>query len=190
MEKAAFDVSRREKLFATLDPAQRNRARKLFAAGNAESGRSRVWADYRSALDLEGDGGRGQKIFEEKCGRCHLPRKGKRVGPDLARVKGATGPRLLEAILNPSRDIDPGYTNYIITTRDGRIHDGVIGSETPGTLTLRHGEEEDETLLRANIERIRASSVSLMPDGFERELNRQDLADVIAFLKGSGLHQH
>ena len=112
------------------------------------------------------------------------------MGPDLARVKGTTRARLLEAILNPSRDIDPNYTNYIITTRDGRIYDGVIASERPGTLTLRHGEEEDETLLRANIERIRASSVSLMPDGFERELSRQDLADVIAFLEGSGLHQH
>ena len=105
-------------------------------------------------------------------------------------MKGNTGTQLLQKILDPSRAIDPRYTNYIVVTADGRIHDGVIASETPGTLTLRSGEEEDDTVLRSNISSIRASSISLMPEGLEKEMSRQDLADVIAFLQGAGLHDH
>ena len=38
-------------------------------------------------------------------------------------------------------------------------------------------------LLRKNVEEIRASNVSLMPEGLEEALSRQELADVIAYLR-------
>ena len=73
----------------------------------------------------------------------------------------------------------------MITTKEGRFHDGVIGSETPAVITLRGGaEESDETILRANIAELRASTMSLMPDELETTLGRQGLADVIAYLRG------
>jgi hypothetical protein len=65
------------------------------------------------------------------------------------------------------------------------MYDGVISNETPGMVTLRGGSDEgDETILRANIAEMRASSLSLMPDGLEQALGRQGLADVIAYLQG------
>ena len=190
IERAALDLPRREKLLHNPDAEVRARAAPLFQKDDEQSGRAQLWESYRSVLDLEGDSTRGKPVFEEKCGTCHLPREDKQVGPDLARVKGDTGTQLLQKILDPSRQIDPSYTNYIVVTTDGRIHDGVIASETPGTLTLRSGEEEDNTILRLNVSSIRASSVSLMPEGLEKEMSRQDLADVIAFLQGTGLHVH
>jgi putative heme-binding domain-containing protein len=108
------------------------------------------------------------------------------VGPDLARVQGRSGLELLEAILDPSRAIDSSFTNYVIVTRDGRMHDGLIAADTGGTVTLRRGDE-DETLLRSQISRIRASNVSLMPDGFEATMAPRDVADVISFLQGTNL---
>jgi hypothetical protein len=61
----------------------------------------------------------------------------------------------------------------------------VIGNETPGMITLRNGSEEgDDMILRSNIAEMRASTVSLMPDGLEDSLSKQDLADVIAYLRG------
>jgi putative heme-binding domain-containing protein len=73
----------------------------------------------------------------------------------------------------------------VITTHDGRMYDGVIANETPGAITLRGGSEEgDQTVLRKNIAEIRASSVSLMPDGLEKDLTKQDITDVIAYLRG------
>ena len=91
---------------------------------------------------------------------------------------------LLTSILNPSYAIEPHYVHYVVTTKDGEIHDGVIANETPGSITLRGGTENgDETILRTNIAEIRASSVSLMPEGLEKSMNRQDIADVIAYLR-------
>ncbi len=75
-------------------------------------------------------------------------------------------------------------------TRDGRILDGLIVSESPGTITLRSSHADNETVLRRNVVEIRTSSVSLMPDGLEQGMNRQDLADVFAFLQGRNLHHH
>ena len=92
---------------------------------------------------------------------------------------------MLTSILNPSYAIEPQFTHYIVTTKDGHVHDGVLARETPALITLRGGTEEgDETILRANIQEIRASSISLMPEELEKSINRQGLADVIAYLRG------
>jgi putative heme-binding domain-containing protein len=91
---------------------------------------------------------------------------------------------LLESILNPSASVESRYVNYLVTTRDGRMYDGVLGNETAGAITLRGGAEEDVTLLRKNIVEIRASRLSLMPEGLEESMNKQDIADVIAYLRG------
>ncbi|MGH9661665.1 MAG: c-type cytochrome, partial [Bryobacteraceae bacterium] len=155
--------------------------------GIVETGdRARVVEDYRDALRLPGDVARGKRAFDEHCARCHMPRRqGGRVGPDLSGINNKTREELLTSILNPSYAIEPRFTNYLVTTRDGRLHDGVIAGETPAVITLRDGSDEgDETLLRQNVAEIRASTVSLMPDELEKSLDRQALADVIAYLRG------
>jgi putative heme-binding domain-containing protein len=135
---------------------------------------------------MSSDPKRGKPLFEKNCGKCHLPRRlgGQRVGPDLSGVNNKTKEELLTSILNPSAAIEPRFTNYVVVTKDNRIHDGIIANETAGTLTLRGDSEEgDVTILRQNISEIRASSVSLMPDDLEKSLTKQDLADVIAHLR-------
>jgi len=72
---------------------------------------------------------------------------------------------------------------FTVTTKDGCMYDGVIGNETPGAITLRGGEE-DITLLRKNIAEIRASGISLMPEDLEKPMSKQDVAEVIAYLRG------
>jgi putative heme-binding domain-containing protein len=104
-------------------------------------------------------------------------------------VSSRTKEQILEDILNPSKSIQARYANYVIVTRDGRIHDGIIVSESPGTLTLRRSEGPDETFLRANISEIRSSSVSLMPDGLEQDMSKQAMSDLIAFLQGANLYK-
>lgn len=184
VETGALDLPRREKLLQNPDPQVASRAKNLF--GQASNDRAGVVARYRSVLAQAGDAPRGRGVFEKNCASCHLPQKGqRRVGPDLSGISSQTREQLLEAVLDPSRAVQPRFTNYVITTRDGRIHDGLIISESPGTITLRSaGNLQDETVLRSRIATIRASSVSLMPDGLERNMSRQDLADLIAFLQG------
>ncbi|HYM10942.1 MAG TPA: c-type cytochrome, partial [Bryobacterales bacterium] len=184
IEPSAFDASARDRLLENPDPGVRQRAQALFL--NSGSDRAKVVQAYRGVADLTGDPARGKQVFEKNCGKCHLPRRlgGQRVGPDLSGVNNKTKEELLTSILNPSAEIEPRFTNYVVVTQDNRMHDGIIVSETGGTLTLRGDSEEgDVTILRQNISEIRASSVSLMPDDFEKQLSKQDLADVIAHLR-------
>jgi putative heme-binding domain-containing protein len=185
IEPAALDLPRREKLLRSPDAPVAERARKIF--GDRPGDRSKVVEEFRAALAEPGDAVRGKGVFEKTCAQCHLPRRGRRIGPDLSGVSSRTRGQLLEDILDPSRSIDPRFTNYIVVVRDGRILDGLIAGETPGTLMVRRSEGDDEVLLRSNVAQIRASSTSLMPDGLEAGMSRSDLADLIAFLQGANL---
>jgi len=183
IELAAVDVAARSRLMDDPDPSIKGRARRLFQG--ALSDRAKVVDSYRDALKLAGNDVRGKKVFDTNCAKCHMPRmQGGRVGPDLSGVNNKSKDELLTSILNPSYAIEPHYVHYIVTTKDGEIHDGVIANETPGAVTLRGGTENgDETILRSNIAEIRASSISLMPEGLEESMSRQDVADVIAYLR-------
>jgi putative membrane-bound dehydrogenase-like protein len=183
LEINAVDAARRARLLQYPDPATAQRAHALFQGNTSD--RMNVVESYRGVLKMTGNPALGKKVFEETCGKCHLPRKqGGRVGPDLSGISSKTKEELLTSILNPSYAIEPQFTNYIVTTKDGGLHDGIIANETPGTITLRGGSEQDDTLLRRNIAEMRASSISVMPDDLEKSLSRQDLADVISYLRG------
>ena len=182
VDMPAIDVAARSRLMDDPDPALAQRAKSLFQ--NMASDRAKVVESYRDVLKMTGDERNGKKVFDTNCARCHMPRsQGGRVGPDLSGVNNKTKEELLTSILNPSYAIEPHYVHYVVTTKDGQIHDGVIAGETPGALTLRGGTENDETILRANIAEVRASSVSLMPEGLEQQMSRQEIADVIAYLR-------
>jgi putative heme-binding domain-containing protein len=183
LEVNAIDAAGRARLLQYPDPSVADTARRLFQTNTGD--RAKVVQTYRDVLTMAGNLVHGKQVFEQTCGKCHLPRKkGGRVGPDLSGISSKTKEELLTSILNPSYAIEPQFTNYMVTTKDGRIHDGIISNETPGTITLRGGSEEDETLLRQNIAEMHASTISLMPDDLEKSLSRQDLADVISYLQG------
>jgi putative heme-binding domain-containing protein len=184
VERSAMDAAARSHLYDDADPAIAAKARSLLESTNTD--RAKVVAAYHDVAAMTGEVARGKKLFEENCARCHEPRRqGGRIGPDLSGINNKTKEELITSIVNPSYAIDPRFVNYIITTKDGRMHDGIIANETIWAITLRGGSEEgDETVLRKNIGAIRASSVSLMPDELEKSLGKQGLADVIAYLRG------
>jgi len=184
VDRSALDAAARSHLYYDPDPAIAAKARSLLESANTD--RAKVAARYLDVVKLPGDVARGKKLFEENCARCHEPRRyGGRVGPDLSGINNKSKEELIMSILNPSYAIEPRFVDYIVTTNEGRMHDGIIVNETQWAITLRGGSDEgDATVLRKNIASIRASSVSLMPDGLEENLGRQGLADVIAYLRG------
>ena len=184
VDRAALDAAARSHLYYDPDPVIAAKARSLLESANTD--RAKVAARYLDVVKLPGDVARGKKLFEENCARCHEPRRyGGRVGPDLSGINNKSKEELITSILNPSYAIEPRFVDYIVTTNEGRMHDGIIVNETQWAITLRGGSDEgDATVLRKNIASIRASSVSLMPDGLEENLGRQGLADVIAYLRG------
>ncbi len=183
IEAAAVDAAIRARLLEDPDPDNAARARRHFQHDAAA--RRRAVERYRDVLSLRGDAKRGRILFDEHCGRCHMHQgRGTSVGPDLSGVSNKTKDELLTSILDPSYAIEARYVNYIVTTKDGRIYDGILVRETAAAITLRSGSGEfDHTVPRDQIAEMRASAISLMPDDFDSYLSRQDLADILAFLR-------
>ena len=182
IERTMIDPAMQARLFDHPDQQVADRARAFFKRETEE--RAAVVAQYRDVVNLKGDVDRGREIFNRECAKCHVPQKGRpRIGADLSGINNKTREELLNSILNPSEAIEPRFVNYIVTTKDGRIVDGILSNETPGAITLRNADT-DETILRKSIAEIRASKLSLMPDGFEKNSSKQAIADLIAYLRG------
>ena len=90
---------------------------------------------------------------------------------------------LLTAILDPSRAIEPKYAVYQAVTRDGRSYTGVLVSDTGGQIELVEQEGRRHVISRSDLEEITSSEKSLMPEGFEKDLSRQQLADLISYVQ-------
>ena len=186
VERAALDHQQKQFLRNYPREQIRQQAAQVLEADTTD--REALVEEYLPILELEADPINGREIFRQECARCHEPDQGVGVGPGLrTAVQGHTREQLLFDILNPSGLILSRYQNYIVTTRDGRVYGGIIAAETPGTLTLRSGPNQEETILRGRIAEIRASEVSVMPEGFEENLTRQELADVISFMQAGYL---
>src|SRR5262249_1566549 len=165
------------------DPVLRARVRKLLA-GQVAPERRKVVEGYRAALELAADAGKGKAVFKKVCATCHrLEGVGHQVGADLlAALRGKSAEALLINILDPSREVDPRYLNYEVTTKRGTVLTGLIAAETSTSLTLKRGEGAEDTVLRTQIESVQATGKSLMPDGLEAQPTKQDTADLIAYL--------
>jgi putative heme-binding domain-containing protein len=175
---------RLERLRKHPDAGVRKRAAAVLA-GQAAPERQKVVGAYRAALDLKADVARGKAVFKKNCSTCHrLENEGFEVGPDLlSALRNKSGEQLLIDILDPSREVDPRYLNYLVTTKRGQTLSGMIAAETAASVTLRRGEKAEDTVLRSQIDTIQATAKSVMPEGLEMQVGKQDMADLIAYLR-------
>jgi putative membrane-bound dehydrogenase-like protein len=166
------------------DEKVRSRARKLLAAGLGD--RDAVVKKYAAALKKEGDPGAGHQLFIKNCAVCHQMSgsEGTAFGPDLASVRNRDAEFIMADILNPNRSIADKYELWTITTRDGSTSSGIISSETSSTITLTFTGGQRQTLSRSSIASMQSSSTSAMPAGFENTLSIEDMANLLAYLKG------
>lgn len=179
----SIEPARRNQLMRHKDENIRKRALALFknAAG---ADRQKVYEDYKSVLKLPANPDNGHEVFKRICAQCHTCRgQGVAVGPDLSGVHNQPAEALLLHILIPSYEIVPGYTSYEVETKDGGTFSGLISSETATTISLKRALGATDSILRTNIAAITSSGLSLMPDELEKTMTRQELADVIGFLR-------
>jgi putative membrane-bound dehydrogenase-like protein len=135
-----------------------------------------------------GDTSRGHEIFfgqKAACTLCHSAQgQGGHVGPDLSKIGAIrTGRDLLESIVYPSASFARGFEPYVIATQDGRVHSGILARETSEAIELVAPDRSQVRLGRATIQEVAQSRVSIMPQGLDAQLDRQELADLIAFLR-------
>ncbi len=177
-----LDLSRRHRLLNSQWATVRDAAAKRLGTP-PDPVRQSVVEACRPALSLTGDVKRGSKVFAQNCTTCHrLDGVGQEVGPNLLSVSGWTPDTLLVAILDPNRQVEPRYLAFTATLNDGEAIYGVITAESPASLSMKGLDGHERVLLRPSLKSLVGTNRSLMPDGLESALSKQDLADIIAFL--------
>ncbi len=180
---ADIDPVTRLRLSRNSNPAIVKRVDKLLPLHNSPD-RGEVVRRYGTVATLTGDRTNGAQVFTTNCAPCHrLNNQGFEVGPDLSVYRNKGLADWLEAILNPNAIIEPRFVNYTIETTDDRSLSGLIRSESASAVTLIQAQGVLETIPREQIREIRASTISLMPDGLESAITPQAMADLIAHLK-------
>jgi putative heme-binding domain-containing protein len=135
-----------------------------------------------------GDAARGREVFFGKkaaCSTCHaVQAQGGRVGPDLSKIAGIrTGRDLLESVVFPSASFARGYEPYLIRTKDGAILDGLIARETADAIYLFTVDRTEKRVARASIDVLQQGRTSVMPQGLDAALGREELRDLLAYLR-------
>ncbi|GIW92362.1 MAG: hypothetical protein KatS3mg110_0403 [Pirellulaceae bacterium] len=138
-------------------------------------------------LRVKGDPQRGREVFFSRkaaCAGCHrLGDRGGHVGPELTYIGRLRSPAdLVEAVIFPSSTIVMGYEPYSVATVEGKVYSGLIVRETSEAVFLRTNDLAEIRIPRGQIEAIRRSEKSVMPDGLENSLSSQELADLLEFL--------
>lgn len=180
--RADIDVSTRQKLSVSRDKTARDRAAILLAdSGNTD--RREVVREHQPVLDMAGSATRGVAVFKKACAACHkLDGVGHDIGPNLRSITDRKPSGLLTSILDPSASVDGKYVTYLALTDAGQTFTGMMVTETGNSITLVEKEAKQHVILRSEIEQLQSSGKSLMPDGIEKDLTQQDLADLIAYL--------
>lgn len=161
----------------------RNKARQLLAS--TEPNEAEVVKAYRPALSLQGNALGGQTVFEQACARCHTyaGNHGTPIGPDLSTVRNRSKQAIMEDILMPNKSIADGYELWEIQLNNNRTLAGIISAESVSALTLTDLSGKQSSIQRSDIQSLEASEYSAMPSGLENQIDHQQMADLLEFLK-------
>jgi putative heme-binding domain-containing protein len=148
------------------------------------------WQKFLAESDEEpADPQAGERIFFHAkigaCSKCHEYRgRGAKVGPELSTIgKSMTRERLLQSLVDPSREIAPQFTPWVLQCSDGTVKTGVyVGEETDGTVRYSDNEGKIFKLHPRDVDDKKASDKSIMPEGLAAQLTPQELRDLLAFL--------
>ena len=109
--------------------------------------------------------------------------EGGHVGPDLTSIGAIRSNHdLLEAIVLPSESFVPGHEVYRVETAK-EMYSGVLGKSTPDAVRLITGPGDEVRIPRKEIVKMGFAPVSLMPEGFDEVLNREEMTNLMAYLR-------
>ncbi len=175
-----------EKLLLLGETGIADRVTRLFGPIRpATSAELRAEIDRLAAVVRAGSGipKPGKAIFDRQCARCHtLFGKGGKVGPDLTTYRRDDLETMLLNIVNPSAEIREGYTTSIIATTDGRVLSGVVIEQDKNVVVIRADDGKERTIARDEIDAIKTSPKSIMPEGLLKALSDQEVRDLFAYL--------
>jgi putative heme-binding domain-containing protein len=179
-----------DKVLAHYPPPVQDRGKAFLASIQADLPQQRAHLDELMQSLAKGDIRRGQAVFNSPkaaCSSCHaMGYLGGHVGPDLTSIGQVRTERdLLESIVYPSASFVRSFEPYIVRTKSDDEYSGVLRKDAPDEVVLATGPSTEVRVARADIADIRPGTVSVMPAGLDQQLSRQELADLITFLKAT-----
>ncbi|MCC6417805.1 MAG: c-type cytochrome [Gemmataceae bacterium] len=124
----------------------------------------------------------GRALYNQVCASCHLLYgQGKHLGPDLTGANRDNLDYLLENVIDPSAIVAADFRMSVVALKDGRVLTGVVGEQTGRTLAVQTPTERI-VAEKAEIEQVRPTAQSLMPDGLLAPLRDEQVRDLFAYL--------
>ncbi len=183
MRVSSLSIDHRVRLLQHQDNEIRSSATRLLG-GAVSANRAQVAKDYEKCLEFAATPAQGAKVFARTCATCHrFDGIGHSVGPDLTDLRNRSKLAILYEILDPNSKVEPRFAAYAVLTFDGAVYHGLMESETTEAIVLNMAEGKKQAIGRAQIEQLKINDVSLMPEGIEKDLPLQDMADLLEYLK-------
>ncbi len=189
VQLADLSLDQKQALAAHPDRAIRDKAQELLKRGGAlpNADRQKVLEELLPITKDKGDAAAGKLLFKNQCAKCHVHSgEGTQIGPDLSGMAVHPKEHLLAEIIDPSRSVEANFHLYTVSTTKGRLFVGVLAAESKTTIELFDAEGKKQAILRADIDKLQVSPKSLMPDGFEKDVSRKELTDLLEFLTQRG----
>jgi putative heme-binding domain-containing protein len=166
----------------------KKQALKLMERLNVDAVKQKARIDELEPLASGGSLEQGRDIFfgaKASCSACHaINNKGGGVGPDLGKIGAIrSGRDLLESIVFPSASFARGFEPYVVETKAGKTHSGILSRESSDAIYLLTTERVEIRVGRDEIESFVPGRVSIMPQGLETQLSRSELRDLLAYLQ-------
>ncbi len=165
------------------------KAKELLAKGGGlpNADRQKVIDELWPIVKKGGDSTLGKQMFTKHCAACHMHgTEGNRIGPDLTGMAAHPKEETLMHVIDPSRSVEGNFRLYQVTTLAGKVYNGMLLSESKTTIELVDSEAKKHTLNREDIDTLVASQKSLMPEGFEKQMKPEEMANLMEFLAKRG----
>lgn len=147
------------------------------------SNRQAIVDEWLPVAQMKGDMKNGTAMYQKHCAQCHKHGElGVAIGPNLTGMAVHPKEEILLNVFDPSRNVENNFRTYQILTSDGKVLTGMLAGESANALRLINTQGKEEQVLRSDIEEMNASVKSLMPEGFEGQITRQEMADLLTFL--------
>ena len=129
----------------------------------------------------------GAQVFKQTCAVCHLiGGQGMTIGPQLDGAGNRGAERLIEDILDPSRNVDPAFRVTLFTLKNGEVESGLIRREEGETVVVADGTGKEHSIPKSQITERRQSALSLMPENLADTIKSEDFNHLIAYLLSTG----
>lgn len=184
-----LQLDQRQLLREHPDPKIRERATAIMksSGGIPNADRQKLVESWLELMQQSGDAVHGKAIYQKHCALCHRHGDlGNNIGPNLTGMAVHPKAELLVNILDPNRSVEGNFRTYNIQTSDGSIVTGMMAGETKTAIEIVNVQGKREVVLREDIEQITGSQKSLMPEGFESQMTRDEMRDLLEFLTSKG----